>query len=222
MKIAIDGPAASGKSTTAKLVAKKLNFLYIDTGAMYRAITYGVLKMGIPSNNRQRVEDYAKSVKVSLETDERNNTKVILNDEDITLQIRTQAVSNAVSEVCAYPEVRKKMVELQRQMSKNKSVVLDGRDIGTVVFPDAEVKIFMVADIHSRALRRHKELQRSGDSTTLETLINDIQQRDHKDSTRSESPLRKAESAFQLDTSGMTIEQQVEAVIKIITDFVEE
>jgi cytidylate kinase len=214
--IAIDGPAASGKSTTAKLVAKKLNFNYIDTGAMYRAITLAVLQAGVSPSNKDDVEFIAMNVNIKIEHDKEFLLKVMLNEIDVSKEIRKNDISNNVSVVCMYPLVRKRMVELQREMGKKGGVVLDGRDIGTVVYPNADVKIYMIANIESRAKRRFLELEKSGEIIDLKDLIKDILERDRIDSTRDESPLKKADDAIELDTSNMSITEQVNSVLKII------
>ncbi len=214
--IAIDGPAASGKSTTAKLVAKKLNLNYIDTGAMYRAITLAVLQAGVSPSNKDDVEFIAMNVNIKIEHDKEFLLKVMLNEIDVSKEIRKNDISNNVSVVCMYPLVRKRMVELQREMGKKGGVVLDGRDIGTVVYPNADVKIYMIANIESRAKRRFLELEKSGEIIDLKDLIKDILERDRIDSTRDESPLKKADDAIELDTSNMSITEQVNSVLKII------
>lgn len=210
--IAIDGPAASGKSTTARRVAEKLGYLYIDTGAMYRAITLQVLRENIDPLNIEEVSCITEKIHVSLETHD-GSLKIMLDGNDVTREIRLPEVTQAVSAVSSIPRVREVMVREQRAMGKNKGVVLDGRDIGTVVFPGAELKIYMVANPRVRAERRAKELEGQGIVTDVAALEDEIQVRDRKDSTRQMSPLRKAVDALELDTSLLSIDEQVEFVV---------
>lgn len=211
--IAIDGPAASGKSTTAKLVAARLGYLHIDTGAMYRAFTLKLLRSGQDRFYSKKIATLADSTRIELLPDN-GSLKVLLDGEDVTENIRSSEVTTAVSSVSAVREVRQAMVREQRRLGKGGGVVLEGRDIGTVVFPDAELKIFMVASIEARALRRQRELEAKGVTADLDTLIKEIRERDEKDSRREESPLRKADDAIVLDTSTMTIDEQVEFVVQ--------
>jgi CMP/dCMP kinase len=210
--IAIDGPAASGKSTTARRVAGRLGYLYIDTGAMYRAVTLRVLNEKIDPLNGVEVSRVAENVHVRLETDH-SSLKVFLDEKDVTREIRFPEVTAAASAVSSIPLVREVMVREQRSMGREKGVVLDGRDIGTVVFPQAELKIYMVANPRVRAERRAKELREQGIPVDLEKLENEISIRDEKDSTRQMSPLRKADDAVELDTSCLSIDEQVEFVV---------
>lgn len=213
MVIAIDGPAASGKSTTARLVAARLGYLHIDTGAMYRAITLKILRSGVDEYYSKRLAEIVATTRVELQP-MNGRLRVLLDGEDVTDEIRTPAVTTAVSSVSTIRFVREAMVKEQRRIGRNGGVVLEGRDIGTVVFPDADLKIFMVASIEARAERRRRELEAQGIVTDLEMLKREIRQRDEKDSTRDESPLRKAEDAIEVDTSNMTIEEQVEFVVR--------
>ncbi len=210
--IAIDGPAASGKSTTARRVAEQLGYLYIDTGAMYRAITWRVLNENINPSDEEEVSRIAEKIHVRLEKDN-SSLRVLVDGKDVTREIRLPEVTKAASAVSSIPRVREVMVREQRFMGVEKGVVLEGRDIGTVVFPQAELKIFMVANPRVRAERRAKELLEQGISTNLETLENEIVIRDRKDSTRQMSPLRKADDAIELDTSFLGIEEQVDFVL---------
>lgn len=210
--IAIDGPAASGKSTAAKGVAKKLNFLYIDTGAMYRAVTLYMLE----NNLDPKSESDANSILSKIDIKEDKNGKVYLNSRDVTERVREQDVTNFVSYACAHKCVRDKLVEIQREMAKGESVVMDGRDIGTVVLKDATLKVYQIASSHSRALRRYKENQQKGISNlSLEEILKDIERRDYIDSHRENSPLRQAEDAILLDTSDLTIEEEIDAIIQL-------
>lgn len=211
--IAIDGPAASGKSTTADRVAGALGFLHVDTGAMYRAVTLKVLRAGIDPSHHKKIGDLIRSTHVELiRSDGRN--RVMLDGEDVTDKIRSVDVTRAVSAVSMIRAVRDAMVKEQRKMGATQSIVLEGRDIGTVVFPDADLKIFMVAGIQARARRRQEELRKQGIESSLEVLMKEIEERDRIDSSREESPLRKAPDAIELDTSDLTIEQQVGFVVE--------
>lgn len=209
--IAIDGPAASGKSTAAKIVAKKLSFLYVDTGAMYRAFTLFMLESG----KDPKSEEEALALLPSFRMREDKDGKVFLEGRDVTARVRENDVSNLVSYACAYKAVRERMVELQREMAKNESVVMDGRDIGTVVLPDADLKVYQVASVEARAKRRYLENQKKGIPGTLEEIAKDIERRDYIDSHREHSPLRKAADAIVLDTSEMTIEEEVKAILEL-------
>jgi cytidylate kinase len=213
--IAIDGPAASGKSTTARLVAGRLGYIYIDTGAMYRAVTLAVLRMGIDPGDREAVERLACDLSIHLERQPDGSLRVILDGEDVSLPIRTPEVTATVSQISAYPGVRRCMVEHQRKIGEHGGIVMDGRDIGTVVFPDADVKVFMVADISARAERRQAELHTLGTEVTLDGLASELAERDRRDSTRDVSPLTKAPDAVEIDTSCLTIEDQVERVVEL-------
>lgn len=211
--IAIDGPAASGKSTTAKLVAARLGYLHIDTGAMYRAITLKVLRSGLQGFYSKRIAELVSNTSIELQP-VNGSLKILLDGEDVSESIRSPEVTTAVSSVSSIRQVRQVLVNEQRRIGRQGGVVLEGRDIGTVVFPDADLKIFMIASIEARAVRRQRELRQNGIETNLETLKGEIRQRDEKDSTRDESPLKKADDAIELDTSDMTIEQQVEFVVR--------
>lgn len=211
--IAIDGPAASGKSTTAKLVAARLQYLHVDTGAMYRAMTLKVIESGIDLKDVKAIAALARSTKIRLVPKE-GSFCVELDGTDVTEKIRTPKVTGAVSAVSMLAEVRQRMVEEQRAMGKNGAIVLEGRDIGTVVFPDADLKIFMVANQRERAARRSKEMAAEGIETELDELEKEIVERDKKDATRSISPLAKAHNAIVLDTTDLTIEEQVEFIVR--------
>lgn len=211
--IAIDGPAASGKSTTARLVAQKLGYLHIDTGAMYRAITLRVLEEDIPLDALDRIRELAEKSQIQLERSD-SKIKVIVDGRDVTDAIRSIKVTRHVSLISSYPTVRSVMVREQQRIAREGGVVLEGRDIGTVVLPHADLKIFMVANVAERARRRKHELEESGVRVDEEELVKEIVERDKRDSTRNASPLRKAPDAIELDTSVMSIEQQVEFVVK--------
>lgn len=209
--IAVDGPAGSGKSTISKIVAKKLGFTYLDTGAMYRMVTYAVLKNGINLENENELIKLLDEIKLDIEKD-----KFYLDREDVSDVIRKEEVTNNVSKVAAIKLVREKLVCMQRDISKGKKVILDGRDIGTVVFPQAELKIFLVASPEERAKRRVKEFLEKGIDTNYEKVLEEIKERDHMDSTRKESPLTQAKDAILIDTSFMNIDQVSEEIIKLV------
>jgi len=210
--IAIDGPAASGKSTTAKLVAQRMGYLHVDTGAMYRAVTLKILRAGIDPRDEPRVAELARRANVEFRPDQ-SGLRVLLDGDDVTEEIRSVEVTQAVSAVSSIPAVRGALVDIQKRMGSKGGIVLEGRDIGTVVFPDADLKIFMVADLDERVKRRHKELRARGESSDSNALKEEIRRRDKLDSTRKESPLVKAPDAIEVDTSGLTVEEQVEFVV---------
>ena len=209
--IAIDGPAASGKSTAAKGVAKALDFLYLDTGAMYRAITLYMIEKGLDT----RSEEDAKSILDEVTMREDKNGHIFLNERDVTERVREEDVTKLVSYACAHKAVRERLVALQREMAKGESVVMDGRDIGTVVLPDATLKVYQVASVESRAKRRYLEELSKGKEASLDEIQNDIERRDYIDSHREHSPLRKAEDAILLDTSDLTIQEEIDAILSL-------
>lgn len=210
--IAIDGPAASGKSTTARLVAQQLDYLHIDTGAMYRAITLRVLQENIPLADVEHIKALAEATTIRLERTEQGN-KVFVDGHDVSKEIRSAKVTKSVSTVSSYQSVRAVLVREQRRIAAQGGVVLEGRDIGTVVLPNADLKIYMVADVGKRAERRKKELALMGTEVDHKKLEEEILERDRLDSTRESSPLRKAADAIELDTSNLIIEKQVEFVV---------
>ena len=212
--IAIDGPAAAGKSTIAKRLASALNFVYIDTGAMYRAFTWAVMEHGLNPEDEKISCSLIGQVSISLEEDGR----VICNGTDVTRAIREPRVSSNVSYIASYKDIRLALVDMQRDLAQAKSVVMDGRDIGTYVLPNADVKIFQIASVLTRAKRRQKENEEKGIPTTLEDVIADVEKRDYIDSHRSFAPLSKAEDAIEVDTSDMTIDEVVATILKIIED----
>ncbi len=211
ISIALDGPAASGKSTTARLLAKKLSYLYIDTGAMYRAATLAALRAGVDMSDEKLVEICVKENRIRLRL-EMGEQITLLNDENVNSQIRTPEINSVISVLSSYAGVRREMVAQQRELAKAGGVVMDGRDIGTVVLPDAELKVFMIATLQARAQRRLLELQKNGESVTYEEVEREIANRDKLDTSRSHSPLKKAEGARELDTSNLSIEQQVKII----------
>lgn len=212
--IAIDGPAAAGKSTVAKQVAKILNCVYIDTGAMYRAITWYALSKGIDPKDEEKVTALLPEINLSLEL----NGKVFVNGQDITKEIRTTEVADNVSYIASYKKIRLHLVDLQRKMSRNVSVVMDGRDIGSYVLPHADVKIFQVASVETRAVRRYKENLEKGINCSIKEIEDNLRKRDYIDSHREFAPLKKADDSFVLDTSNMSIDEAVESIIKIVKD----
>lgn len=213
-KIAIDGPAAAGKSTVAKRVAKALNYTYIDTGAMYRAVTYAVIKAGLDPQN----EEQSITVLPGMSIDLLEDGTVLCNGEDVTAVIRTPLVSGNVSYIAAMKPIRLALVDMQRELANKRSVVMDGRDIGTYVLPNAEVKIFQIASVECRAKRRYDENVLKGIPTSMEDVIEDVKKRDYIDSHRDFAPLRQADDAIPLDTSDMTIEEVVDAILKIVEE----
>jgi len=215
IQIAIDGPASAGKSTIAKILANDLKFVYVDTGAMYRAITLAALQAGLDPKNEAAIEQLLPELKITFAPGEPVQ-KVFLNGKEVTAEIRSSEVTANVSAVSAYGAVRTAMTELQRQIASNGGVVMDGRDIGTTVLPNAEVKIFLVASVHERALRRFKENQAKGMTETLAEIEQAVEHRDYLDSHREISPLKKAEDAVQLDTTGLSIQGVVDAVKHVI------
>ena len=214
--VAIDGPVGSGKTTTARLAAEKLGFLYVDSGAMYRAVTVAVLDRGIASDDESRVEqEVLPGIDVDLRFGE-GGQLTFLNGRDVSSRIRDLDVTRAVSAVSAQKAVRDAMTGLQRRLGRDGGIVMEGRDIGTVVFPDAEYKIYLDASIEVRAQRRYRELTAKGVEITLATLVDDIRERDRANSERAIAPLRKAPGAIVIDTSGMTIDGQVDAIVSIV------
>lgn len=211
--IAIDGPAASGKSTTARLVASALGYLHIDTGAMYRAVTLAALRRAVDPGIAASVVKVAQDIKVEL-IPTSDGSRVVLDGEDVTKEIRTPEVTANVSAVSSYQPVRDRMVEMQRRLAASGGAVLEGRDIGTVVLPDADLKVFMVANVTARAQRRQRDLAAAGIEADETSLIHDIEERDRKDSTRAASPLRKAADAIVVDTSDLTIDEQVQVIVQ--------
>ncbi len=215
MIVAIDGPAGSGKSSTAKEIAKQLGWIYLDTGAMYRTITFYFIKNNIDYKKSKCYIDILKKIHFKIINED--SQLVYLNNEDVTNHIRSNEVTRFVSTISTIPEVRKFCVNLQREISENSNVVIEGRDIGTKVFPNAEVKIFLTASVEERAKRRFNELDSSND-ITFEQLVDDIKLRDQKDSERKISPLKIAEDATVIDTSGMDFNQQITKIKKHIED----
>lgn len=217
-QIAIDGPASSGKSTIAKILADNLDAIYIDTGAMYRMITLFAKKNNIDYSDEEKIEKSLNEIEISFVSDNVDGQKAILNNEDVTYEIRTPEITNNVSLVSSYSSVRREMTDLQRKIAKNNKVIMDGRDIGSTVLPNAQLKIYLIASVDERANRRFKENKERGINTEFDVLKKEIEERDFKDSNRENSPLTKTKDAIEIDTSGMTIDQvvkKIESLIKI-------
>ncbi|HEL1546005.1 TPA: (d)CMP kinase [Streptococcus suis] len=214
IQIAIDGPASSGKSTVAKIIAKNFGYTYLDTGAMYRSATYLALTNGIEVTDQNRIVVLLAQYPIRFGRDENGQQLVFVGDEDVTLPIRDNQVTNNVSAVAALPLVREELVRLQQEIAQAGGIVMDGRDIGTVVLPQAELKIFLIASVEERALRRFKENTERGIETDLESLKQEIAARDYKDSHREVSPLKAADDAITFDTTGVSIE----GVVKFISE----
>ena len=212
IQIAIDGPASSGKSTVAKIIAKDLGYTYLDTGAMYRAATYIALQHQISPEEASQVLDLLDQYPISFGRSEDGQQLVYVGDVDVSHPIRENTVTNAVSSFAAVPAVREKLVALQQEIAQQGGIVMDGRDIGTVVLPKAELKIFLVASVDERAERRYKENLAKGIETDLETLKEEIAARDYKDSDRATSQLKQAEDAIYLDTTGLSIQEVVDKI----------
>ena len=215
MIVAIDGTAGSGKSTTAKGVAEKLGFLYLDTGAMYRAATAAVLSASIDSDDESAVSDCVETIEIDFDESGR---LIFLNGMDVSQTIRGREVTQNVSAVSAYPRVRKRMVAMQREIAGYRDFVVEGRDIGTVVFPNADFKFFIVASIEERAKRRQKDLAGLGIEQTVNDIVKNLKRRDALDSSREVSPLTKSEDAVEVDTTSMTIEQQIDLIVTHVRD----
>lgn len=216
--VAIDGPAGAGKSTIAKMVAKKLGFTYVDTGSMYRAMALACIRAGLKADQQEEVCKICQGLDVSLEYDENGAQQVILNGENVNAYIRTEEVGNMTSAIAVYGPVREKLVELQRKLGTKYDVIMDGRDIGTCVLKDAPVKIYLTASSRTRAERRYKELTEKGVQCNIDDIEKDIIDRDYRDMHRDISPLKQAEDAVLVDTSHMGIDEVVDALIKIIEE----
>lgn len=209
--IALDGGSGTGKSTTAKLVAKALGITYLDTGAMYRAVTFAALQKGLKAEG-PAMDELLKNLTLGFDSE----NHIIINGESHEQEIRGMLVSNNVSIYCALPSVRASMTAMQREIGKKQSCILDGRDIGTVVFPDAKYKFFMVTDVAVRAERRHKELLEKGEKVTYEEVLKNLTERDRLDSSRATAPLKKADDAIEIDTTHISIQQQVQKILDYV------
>lgn len=214
--VAIDGPAGSGKSTVAKNVAKKMDFFYIDTGAMYRAVTLKVLREKVNLNDASAVADVARRSKVGLNTNNKGRQRIFLNGEDVTDKIRTPELTRCVAFIARVKRVREHMVKLQRKLGESADSVLEGRDIGTVVFPNADIKFYLDASFKERTMRRFKELKASKPDIRLRDIANDLKVRDRKDITRKYAPLKKADDAICIDTTCLSIEEVIDRLLGII------
>lgn len=218
--IAIDGYSSTGKSTVAKQIAKHLGYVYIDSGAMYRAITFFAMENGFINEDKFNVSELINNlnqVDISFQFNKALGfAEVFLNGKNVEKAIRTLEVSNFVSKVAAIPEVRVQLVKQQQKMGEQKGIVMDGRDIGTVVFPNAELKIFMTASPETRAIRRYNELKAKGDDVTYENVLKNVQDRDYIDTTREDSPLYKGDDAIEIDNSNLTLEEQFENILKLV------
>lgn len=216
IRIAIDGPSGAGKSTLARRVAKELGIIYLDTGAMYRAVALKAIRLGINTRDRESVSNLLPDIDISVEYHD-GAQNIYLDGEDVSSAIRTNEVSMGASNVSAFPEVRTKLVALQQEIARHNPVVMDGRDIGTKVLPDAGLKIFLTASVEERAQRRYNELKEKGLlDKTFEELVAEIEERDHNDSTREHSPLKKAEDAVVLDSTGKTVEELVAIILDMV------
>jgi cytidylate kinase len=221
IKIAIDGPAASGKSTSARLVAQKLGYLYIDTGAMYRAFTLAIIQKKIDMANKYSIIELAKKIDINLVPTE-NGTRTFLDGNDVTEDIRLPLVNKRISVISSYSEIRDVMVEKQRELANEGGVVMDGRDIGTTVLPNAEVKIYLDASLDERANRRYKELKEKGVSINFEEVKSEILHRDKIDSSRQVSPLKPADDAYIIDTSNLKIYDQVRQILEKVNEVIQD
>ncbi|MEL3974208.1 (d)CMP kinase [Rossellomorea oryzaecorticis] len=215
LRIAIDGPAAAGKSTVAKIVAGKLSYLYIDTGAMYRSLTYKALKSDVDLHDQTELTKLLETTKIELEPSDKGQL-VYLDGEDVTDEIRQSKVTNSVSHVAVHSQVREEMVKRQQKLASEGGVVMDGRDIGTHVIPDAEVKVFLLASVEERAQRRHDENTAKGFPSDLEKLKEEIALRDKIDSEREVAPLKKADDAFEIDTTSLNISEVVDRIMSLV------
>jgi len=215
--VAIDGPAGSGKSTTAKLLADKLGFVYLDTGAMYRSVALAAVKKNIDLKDEEAVTHVAGSIEIDIISGDKGY-KVLLNGNDVSLEIRKPEMDIGSSLVSSYKKVRLAMVEIQRKLGGKGNIVAEGRDMGTVVFPNADVKIFLVADLKTRAVRRTNQLKDAGLEASIENQTSSLESRDYSDTNREHSPLRKADDAFEVDTTNMTLDGQVEKIYQLVMD----
>ena len=216
--IALDGPAGAGKSSIAKRAAKALGYIYVDTGALYRTIGLAAMRAGVEPQPSDEVDSLLSRITVSLEFNEQGEQVVLLDGEDVSSLIRTPEASMMASKISAVPSVRAYLLDLQRDMAKTHNVIMDGRDIGTVVLPDAKVKIFLTASPEARAERRYKELVEKGTDTTYEEVLRDVKERDYNDSHRAIAPLKPAEDSILVDKTELDFEQSVEAIINVIKE----
>ena len=218
ISIAIDGPAGAGKSTLARQVARKLGFLYVDTGAIYRTVALKVVKSGVEPEDEARVAALLPELDIRMEYDKNGIQKMYLDQNDVSEEIREHYVSALASKVSAIPQVREFLLDFQRKQARENNVVMDGRDIGTVVLPNADVKIFLTAQPEARAKRRQLELKLRGDRADFQTILHDIIQRDEQDKNRSIAPLRQAEDAVLVDTSKLNLDESLDALLSVIKE----
>jgi len=215
INIAIDGPAGAGKSSIAKALARDYGFVYVDTGAMYRALAYKAIENGIDINDFALIEQMLSNTELGITYNE-NGQRIIVDGEDVSDKIRTARISMGASDISAIPYVRTWLLDMQKNLAKKNNCIMDGRDIGTTILPDADVKIFLTASVEERAERRYKELILKGENVTLEEVIEDVKIRDYNDSHREVSPLKKADDAIEVDSTDLDIGQTVDAIKKII------
>ena len=218
ISVAIDGPSGAGKSTVSRKAAKAFGFIYVDTGAMYRTIGLAAFRKDLDTKDKSAILPLLPELSIDLKYNELGEQRMYLNGEDVSSDIRLPEISMCASNVSAMPEVRAYLMDMQRQMAKRSDVIMDGRDIGTVILPDAEVKIFLTASAEERAMRRLKELEAKGVATSFEEVLEDMIKRDAQDSSRAAAPLVPADDAVILDTSSMSFDESVAAVCKLITD----
>ena len=218
ISVAIDGPSGAGKSTVSRKAAKAFGFIYVDTGAMYRTIGLAAFRKDLDTKDKSAILPLLPELSIDLKYNELGEQRMYLNGEDVSTDIRLPEISMCASNVSAMPEVRAYLMDMQRQMAKRYDVIMDGRDIGTVILPDAEVKIFLTASAEERAMRRLKELEAKGVATSFEEVLEDMIKRDAQDSSRAAAPLVPADDAVILDTSSMSFDESVAAVCKLITD----
>ena len=217
MKIAVDGPAGAGKSSIAKAIAHELGFVYIDTGAMYRAIGLAAVRKGIDTKDQQSVISILDQVQIELQHDQ-HGQQIYLDGENVSQEIRMPEISVAASNVAVIPAVRLKLVELQRILAKQGNVIMDGRDIGTYVLPDAQIKIFLTASVEARARRRHAELMEKGIASTLEDVTIDMKYRDQNDSGRDFAPLKPADDSILVDSTDMSLQETIDKILSIVSE----
>lgn len=217
VNVAIDGPAGAGKSTVARGAAKKLGYIYVDTGALYRTVALSAQRNGV-LGDKEKITDMLDSITVELKFDESGEQRVYLNSQDVSSFIRTPEISMAASSVSQIPQVRAFLLELQREIARKNNVIMDGRDIGTVVLPDADVKIFLFASPECRAERRYKELLEKGESVSYEAVLKDVNDRDYQDSHREIAPLKPTDDSVMADTTGKALEESIDMVVKIIEE----
>jgi len=220
INIAIDGPAGAGKSTIARAAAQQLSFIYVDTGALYRAMAVHFLRKGLSTADSSGIAAACGDAEITISF-QNGEQHVFLNKEDVTGKLRTEEVGNMASASSAIPAVRAKLLDLQRQIAASSNVVMDGRDIGTFILPDAQVKIFLTANVETRARRRYHELQEKGTDCSLDEIRSDICERDRRDTTRAAAPLKQAEDAVMIDSSGMTIAEVTDAVLKVYDGYMQ-